>query len=416
MKLVLKTSIVVATLLASVEAAADNGAAFDAMKKWLVSEGAQVNTALKGDLTQHGGANIRGVVTTSALTGDYKTTLFEVPKRLWLLLGNFPTFSQAVLPSTNECNDLADWEAYRIKLAAAIVTESKKGTNSLHYAHIHGLPTMEEFHSFLPRLMEAPLQQDFAALPLVDTAKEQQSYDQNYNRVCFEQWKKAPACPAAAVTWDEMELALTWIRTRCYGTSEGTAIVPGTDMLNAAKASDLNTYWSSTKEAFSLHTKINDVAAGQELYESYCQDCDNNAMLRIWGVYMEDNPNPVDSSKVACSAQAQGPLRKAMEAVLEPKGASKKWTSPRCKASVFSTPQGPTRCSLARLTWEYCAVSWGLAAASPQTSFLSRGASPSLTPREDAMLVFQSAIGDVPKALRRGRAKKVSTGALQDDM
>merc|ERR1719353_1111661 len=133
------TSIIIACIACFALVQAEDDEAFGPLKKWLKSEGAQVNDALKGNLTQHGGANIRGVVTTSALTGDYKTTLFEVPKSLWLLLGNFPTFSQSVLPSTSECNDLADWEAYRIKLAAAIVTESKKGMNSLHYAHIHGL-------------------------------------------------------------------------------------------------------------------------------------------------------------------------------------------------------------------------------------------------------------------------------------
>merc|ERR1719253_1749297 len=120
-------------------------------------------------------------------------------------------------------------------------------------------------------MMEKSLQEDFAALPLVDTAKEQKSYDDNYNRVCFEQWKQIYTSPARDVSWDEMLLALTWIRTRCYGTSSGTAIIPGTDMLNVAKAEDLNTYWSFTDDAFSLDTKVNDVTAGQELYESYCQ-------------------------------------------------------------------------------------------------------------------------------------------------
>lgn len=32
--------------------------------------------------------------------------------------------------------------------------------------------------------------------------------------------------------------------------------------------------------------------------------------------------------------------------------------APRCKAEVFSSDQGPMRCSLARLSWEYCAHEW----------------------------------------------------------
>merc|ERR1719158_1303195 len=115
------TSVIIACIACFALVQAEDDEAFGPLKKWLKSEGAQVNDALKGNHTRHGGANIRGVITTSALTGNYETTLFEVPKKMWLLLGNFPEFAASKLPSTHECNDLADWEAYRIKLAAAIV-------------------------------------------------------------------------------------------------------------------------------------------------------------------------------------------------------------------------------------------------------------------------------------------------------
>lgn len=409
MKLLLGSSIVLFALQAVSGSAHGEELFFDKLRDWLVSEGGEVNRALYGGQFRHGTAEIRGVGTKSNLAGDYKTTLFTVPKKLWMVLGNFPTFEKAVLPVTPACEGLTDWEKYRMKLAAAMVAESHKGKQSFHYLHISSLPKMSEFQSFLPNFMSVPMQKDFAGLPLVKTIQEVQTFDKDYNEVCFKQWKGTSGSPAASVSWDDELLALTWIRTRSYGTDEGTAVVPGTDMLNAAKAVELNTYWSSTPEAFSVHTKVEDVAAGQELYESYCQDCDNSAMLKIWGVYMEDNLNSVDSNAMDCSANAG--LKGAMESVLDMKSVfafnEDKWKSPRCRPEVFSKAQGPMQCSLARLTWEYCAAHWGLASATDstsatsRTSFLSRSTAHLLNPRDEIKLLSQSSIGNVPHLLKR---------------
>merc|ERR1719478_1642380 len=93
-----------------------------------------------------------------------------------------------------------------------------------------------------------------------------------------------------------------------------------------------------------------------------------------------------------------------MEATLDLASSSDNLLSPRCQASVFSTHQGPLQCSLARLTWEYCAAAWGLASTSNSNLNLLQVSESaiqvrSLAPHEDAKLVHQSARRAVPKAL-----------------
>merc|ERR1719478_222159 len=92
-----------------------------------------------------------------------------------------------------------------------------------------------------------------------------------------------------------------------------------------------------------------------------------------------------------------------MEATLDLASSSDNLLSPRCQASVFSTHQGPLQCSLARLTWEYCASSWGLASSNTNLNLMQMSESDAevrvLTPLEDAKLVHQSARRAVPKAL-----------------
>jgi hypothetical protein len=45
----------------------DDGSSFEQLKTWLASEGAEVNEAMKGSVIDHGGANIRGVITIKDL-------------------------------------------------------------------------------------------------------------------------------------------------------------------------------------------------------------------------------------------------------------------------------------------------------------------------------------------------------------
>lgn len=374
--------------------------AFQSQADWIVSQGGKVNEHFTGGMTQHGGANIRGVITRKPLTADNDTHVV-VPRKLWLTSSNFQSFADASKLAL-KCADLREWEADRLFLAAAIATEAQKGTESYYYPYIHALPSMRDFQSFMPNLIEEPLKSEFAALPIVATAKAMQRRDEHHNRACFEKWQGVGSSPVASLTWDEMLLALTWVRTRNYYTKQGITMIVGTDMLNTGKDANINTGWGYDSEAFYLRGRYKSVEAGSELYDSYCPSCDNEHMLKTWGVYLEDNPATVAHRDIDCSVHKNGVLQKAMEATLETSATSMSRISPRCRSLAVSTQQGPLRCSLARLTWEYCAVAWGLASPSKSQAKLAlasvsdHGAGQALSPEEDAMLVFQSSRMAVP--------------------
>lgn len=118
-------------------------------------------------------------------------------------------------------------------------------------------------------------------------------------------------------------------------------------------------------------------AAGVELRFHYCERCDNAAMLGHWGFAFEDNPNALeDPGAVNCAAHvterdgalhATSSLRESAEQALQlGSGEGEVWddnllnTLPPCRSSVLEAreTQGPLRCSLARLAWEYCARHW----------------------------------------------------------
>lgn len=370
------------------------------MTKWIVSQGGEASPHLHGNMTRHAGGRIRGVIASKTISSG--ATLFAVPKKLWLVLSNFPSFANAILPDTSKCKGLGTWEQKRLKLAAAVAMESKKGMRSAYGPYIQGLPSLSDYESFLPNFVSAELAANFSALPLVSTSKEIQQRDREYSRGCFDQWQKQSSSPLSDLSWNDMLLALTQFRTRCYGTSVGVAMIPGSDMLNTAKAQDMNTAWSDDGEAFHLVGGSDAVNAGQELYDTYCDACDNSNMLKVWGAYLEDNRNQVVQDHVDCAALKGGNMHKAMDATLDFSSTSASWRSPRCHASVFSAKQGPLQCSLARLTWEYCGEAWRSA---PGLSLLQsvqgqRGTSRALSPQEDALLVLQTARGAVPKAFQ----------------
>merc|ERR1712139_750837 len=95
-------------------------------------------------------------------------------------------------------------------------------------------------------------------------------------------------------------------------TLDAVALVPGPDMLNVAKVSELNTGWSSASaELFSLRSGAEVVASGHELFESYCRQCDNIDLLKSWGVYLEDNPNSIAQNTVDCKGPAGITMQRA---------------------------------------------------------------------------------------------------------
>jgi hypothetical protein len=353
--------------------------AFDEVRSWLIANGATVHEGLHSSNFQHGGSNVRGVSSTEEVQGN--ASLLAVPRHLWLTLSNFPEFRDAEFPPAYPCNQLASFEIRDVKLAAALASEAHKGEKSFFFKYIKNLPRMSDFQSFLPWMIRSSLKADFAALPLTAVVTKIQSDDREYIQKCCDRWIRAEKSPAKDLTWDEIQLGLAWIRTRSYtmfhynNTLDAIALVPGADMLNVAKSSDLNTGWSSiSADVFSIHSDGKPIDSGHELYESYCRQCDNNALMTSWGVYLEDNPNTLRHDSIDCNGPLGITMHRATELALQPRGGGRipaTWRSPRCRADIFDNEQGPLYCSLARLAWETCSSEWSISGRAA-LSFLSR--------------------------------------------
>jgi len=331
--------------------------------EWLKANGATANAGLSSGFFNLGGASVRGLQTTDELSD--KTTFLSIPPRLWLLPSHFPKFANAELPS--KCRHTA--KPHGLKFAAALAAEVAKGNSSFYYTYLKLLPSAADFHSFLPRMMDAPLQSDFAALPLVTSVQDSQADDKG-TQECFAQWVKPSLSPARGLTWEQVHLALNWIHTRGFtimqnfGTMDMIALIPAADMINTARPGDLNVQWSFSDTEYTMQTDSS-VASGTELRDFYCHSddsegsCDNNEMMKHWGVYVEDNPVPVLGNAEVCAGEQGRHMKQLTEdALQDPASITSGWLSPRCRSSTLSQQQGPLRCSLARLAWETCVKLW----------------------------------------------------------
>mmetsp|Transcript_110688 Transcript_110688/g.174461 ORF Transcript_110688/g.174461 Transcript_110688/m.174461 type:complete len:404 (+) Transcript_110688:77-1288(+) len=330
-----------------------------AVMQWLTEKGATVHQGMTVGNFDHGGAKVRGVFNADAVLAN--TTLLVIPRNLLIELSHYPMFSSAALPSTMSCQKAAPTvEALQgIRFAAAIALEISKGQTSFYYPYLKLLPSLQDFHSFLPVLMEQQVQNDYSALPIMAKVKEMQTgYD--ICRKCFQDWKSAQESPVKQLRWDDVFLGFILSQTRSFGLDGGRtlALVPVADMLNTGMNSELNAQWISTANSFTMHAD-RPFAAGTEIYDGYCDNCDNALMMIGWGIYLESNPNPSQRGGQSCFGEEGARLKRVSEAALQTKeSAAENWLSPRCKASVLDMPQGALRCSLARLSWETCAAEW----------------------------------------------------------
>lgn len=354
-------------LSATVGYDADTLAAWVDASSWLSDRGAKVHGALRGHMALHGGRPVRGVATDRAL--ETEAQLISVPKKLWLMLEHFPEFEQAELSSLPGCGGLAEWEVAILKFTAAVASELQRGPTSEYASWLRRLPSLKDFESFHPYLISAELGAQFAALPAVQEALATRSYD-SVAAACLDSWQRVQGSPVAHLRADVLEHARLLAFTRTYDVSGDDdpsgadarkyAMIPGSDFLNTAEPGKLNTYWTFTDDSFEVLTTAA-IPAGEELYESYCDDCDNDMLLQTWGVYLEDNSVPLNRSGSA-DCWSKG-LQRATAAALDLQAAASAraagWRAPRCTpAALTAGAQGPLRCSLARLAWEYCAQEW----------------------------------------------------------
>lgn len=374
--------LVVAALVGAPAATATAGAggpdaaeqAWSHVAGWMQAHGAVVDPRLRGGTFEHGGAVVRGVAVAGGLPASAE--LLRVPKRLWLSLDKFPALAAADLAQVQACAagppTLTHKAEATLKIAVAAALEAKKGETSFFAPWLRSLPTLEDFRSFDPNFAGPGVEADFGALPLFGVLAKRRRTDAVL-QACYLGWLQSPqrAGGMEGLAWDDVKLALVWLRTRGYETErDEPVLVPGADLLNAEAdggPSGVNTEYAFGGESFELRIWWGAaVPAGHELSELYCGDCSNSQYLATWGVYLEDNPVRVPPS-LDCAAPAQGRLRRASEAALN-RTARGPWIGPRCAAAPPADAQGPLRCSLARLAWEYCGAAWGGEGGAPYRS------------------------------------------------
>lgn len=336
------------------------------LSQWLVTRGGWVQDNIQSDLTSHGGAMIRGLVLHA---GAYMgSTLIEIPRDLWLHLNFWPDLERASLAHHPPCNDLTKTEVHRLKFAAGLAIESIKGAASEHALYLKHLPPADEYRSFHPSFMSSGLQEDFRSLPTVDLARKMQEDEARMNS-CLQSWKHDLHSPVRNIQWNDIEVGLSHLRNRGFIVEEDPIMVPVVDLVNTERSDLVNAEVQFNMDAVSLVVNSMYVGGGQEVLYGYCTYCDNEQMLTQWGVYLEGNANSLPAEHaVDCnsngnhtatnaSAANSKSLKEVSFAALD-LGSNVEGKVPRCRQSVFSSEQGPLRCSLARLAWEYCGHVW----------------------------------------------------------
>jgi hypothetical protein len=212
--------------------------------------------------------------------------------------------------------------------------------------------------------MNAGLQEDFRSLPVVEFARRTQA-DEGRIKACFAQWKNEPRSSVKDVNWEEIEGGLSHLRNRGFIVENYPLMIPVVDLINTEQSELVNADVHFNMDVVSLVVSSTWLGSDQELLYGYCQTCNNDVMLSQWGVYLESNANSLPSDhEVECTPSATNTSSKHSES-LQAVASSvldlqqyQEGKVPRCKADTFKSEQGPLRCSLARLAWEYCGHSW----------------------------------------------------------
>jgi hypothetical protein len=349
----------------------DGNADWNAMKAWLTSEGAFIHDGIEGGkMMPHGGYEIRSMVATTAFPDV--TTLLTIPRDVAIETRNHPEIHNAPLKDLRGCKMLEETYVEEVRLAGIIAIETQKGSQSKYSMYLQQLPSLADYQSFHPRFMEATLREEFAELPVVRGAKEQQARDVKFKQ-CFQDWKDMSGSPVAMLSWQELLLGLTHLQNRMISAQGSWFMIPGMDLVNTDPRR-VNTQWqlvhlgAEKGEHFALSGYA--IEPGQEVFVDYCSDCDNQDMLLKWGVYLEDNPNELEyeHASVHCAAKPEGnstgvlSFREVTESLLNMKDLDNAreagWRSPRCDSQKLGAAQSGLRCSMARLAFESCVDQW----------------------------------------------------------
>jgi len=318
---------------------------------WMQQHGATVNSKAAERLTRHGSALIRGIVATGAIASN--ELLLSIPKPLWMTHDNFE------VPQLSELRcEHAKHNRIAIQAAVAVALEQKKGTESRWHAYLKKLPTLENYQSFYIHMASPELLQQFHALPLVrEVEKGQEAFDGL--ETCFNEWNQTFG--HVGLSWQDVKHGLAIWYTRNYGIAGFQALIPASYLLNTETAGRLNTNWGSSSISNELHFQLHSskaIAAGEELYDSYCPGCDNSEFLQGWSLYLDENNKVIELNINNLDASENSNLKAAVQSSLNTPHLG--LTAPRCKQAVLDEPQGPIKCAFARLAWEQYGKGWGL--------------------------------------------------------
>ena len=340
--------------------------AWDELASWLVDPRPSLSDAagfakpgLSLTPTEHAGASIRGLLTTSRVaTGEQ---LLRIPhtKCFSPRSGNLSS-----LPPFNGEPPSLSCLPQRSILAGAVMLayEMERLPPSRFAPYFRMFPTVAQYERYLPSRAPIEALRGFSALPLVNHSGYATLAARDRHKRCFDQLPSIPLGHdkgAPLLHWEAVDRALVIIKTRAYSHTKSADRLCVADLANTEVERKLNTKWSfNSKDEFVL-VSSKPIEAGDEIYEPYCSYCANNMMLWRWGVYFEDNlnlipkrrhPNGVDCSKL------RGVTEGILDLEREASALASKWTSPRCRHAAIL--DSPVRCLLARLSWETCAHRW----------------------------------------------------------
>jgi len=340
-----------------------NHTVFQDLIQWMEQHGANISKRITVNSFQHGGISIRGLASSTDISEN--DTLIQVPKRLWIRMGNYPEIKSADLSRIPACQELGESFREVLLKSAALALETKKGEASFYSPFLAYLPTLDEYRSFLPDMASDSIMREFRTFHFVRHKLGTWRFELKTMKLCFEAWKRKPTAPVglSALDWaTDMELARARLQTRGYNGEElGLVMVPLVDLANARVGTE-NARWSFEDDVFTVKSSCG-IRAGSEVYEVYAKEDDNAELVYSWGMYFETNPtqqSPDSFNEDSCIKDG-GHLRELVLSILEDPEPIKhaNLLAPRCKVDKLqSHHQGQIRCSLARLSYETCSRFW----------------------------------------------------------
>jgi len=322
----------------------------------------------------------------------------EIPRNLVLDVGKFPELQRINLRQLPECARLDERQVDALQLAVGLSMEALSNT-SYFKVYLDSMPTEEDYLGIMPAAATPDLWAAFGSMcPVLTTA----AFSQTPRKQCFWAWSSSALWPdeAEGIDWPQVQVSLWHIFSRGFPshTNQGWWMVPAIDLLNTATVPYVNVGDVGSKaecenyvanqqipssycrdysnpDAHRVYT-VRHVEARAELVHHYCPSCNNIDLLARYGFYMEDNPNEITFAEIMAYRKSDVPEEfkrigfekldcEALWHVVKPylniteegfaEAFSRGWRAPRCRNSV---PSFQLRCTMSRISYEFCTDLW----------------------------------------------------------